>query len=169
MKAIATDLISILKENCQNDRIVIPFFKMMNYLLLSGIIFLNGDEQTSFYTELVNLIWTCSYKSRDPQKIIAAVDLFCNLLQVSKQCQTQSLNRLVIFLCHRFPRIRKVTANKLYEAFITYDVLEDEEVMDEITNLLCETDWNESLDLLRPIRNKICEKLGLEPPKLKTK
>ncbi|GBM64386.1 Tubulin-specific chaperone D [Araneus ventricosus] len=169
MKAIADDLLSILKENCQNDRIVIPFFKMMNYLLLSDIVFLSGGEQTDFYNELVNLTWSCSYKSRDPQKIIAAVDLFCNLLQVSKQCQTQSLNRLVIFLCHRFPRIRKVTANKLYEAFITYDVLEDEEVMDEITNLLCETDWNESLDLLRPIRNNLCEKLGLEPPKLKTK
>ncbi|KAF8795134.1 Tubulin-specific chaperone D like protein [Argiope bruennichi] len=169
MKAIAYDLLSILKENYQNDRIVIPFFKMMNYLLLSDIVFLSGDEQTDFYNELVSLTWSCSYKSRDPQKIIAAVDLFCNLLQVSKQCQTQSLNRLVIFLCHRFPRIRKVAANKLYEAFITYDILEDEEVMDEITNLLCETDWNESLDILRPIRNNLCEKLGLEPPKLKAK
>ncbi|GIY26319.1 tubulin-specific chaperone D [Caerostris darwini] len=168
MKAIANDLLSILKENYQNDRIVIPLFKMMNYLLLSDIIFLTGNEQSDFYDQLINLMWMCSYKSRDPQKIIAAVDLFCNLLQVSKQCEIQSLNRLVIFLCHRFPRIRKVTANKLYEAFITYDTLEDG-VLDEVTELLCETDWNQSLDVLRPIRNNLCEKLGLEPPKLKAK
>ncbi|GFR29007.1 tubulin-specific chaperone D [Trichonephila clavata] len=168
MKAIADDLISILKENQQNDRIVIPFFKMMNYLLLSNIIFLNGDQQSDFYDQLLNLTWVCSYKSRDPQKIIAAVDLFCNLLQLYKVYHRHLLSKLVIFLCHRFPRIRKVTANKLYEAFITYDVVE-EEVVDEVTELLCETDWNQALEVLRPIRNTLCEKLGLEPPKLKAK
>lgn len=168
LHSISDELISILNQNSQNDRIVIPFFKMMNYLLLSDIVFQTNNEPSSFYDQLLHLIWACSGKSKDPQKIIAAVELLCNLLQLSKSCQRQSLNKLVIFLCHRFPRIRKVTANKLYEAIITYDILE-EDVVDDVTELLCDTDWNEPIDVIRPIRNSLCVKLGLEPPKLKVK
>ncbi|XP_035206135.1 tubulin-specific chaperone D-like, partial [Stegodyphus dumicola] len=168
LQRICDELISILKDNIKNDRIVVPFLKMVNHLLLSGIEFPTERGKIPFHDQLSNLVWECSHKSRDLQKVIAAVDLFCNLLQFSESCQKQSLNKLVIFLCHRFPRVRKVTANKLYEAFITYDILADD-VMDEVSEILSDTDWNKPLDELRPIRNELCGKLGLEPPKIKEK
>lgn len=167
LQRISDQLLSILKNNIQNDRLVVPFLKMMNCLLLSGIMFPEQKENT-FHDQLLSLVWECSYKSRDPQKLIVSVDLFCNLLQFSETCRRHSLNKLVIFLCHRMPRVRKVTASTLYEAFITYDVL-SEDVTDEVSDILSETDWNQSLDILRPIRNNLCEKLGLEPPKMKEK
>lgn len=139
---------------------------MVNHLLLSGILF--PEQENGFYDQLLKLVWECSYKSRDPQKLIVSVDLFCNLLQFSENLRKHSLNKLVIFLCHRMPRVRKVTANKLYEAFITYDVL-PEDVADDVSDILSETDWNKPVDVLRPIRNNLCEKLGLDLPKLKEK
>nr|XP_042898204.1 tubulin-specific chaperone D [Parasteatoda tepidariorum] len=168
LKYIADELISILKENTQNDRIIVPFFKMANHLLLSGIEF-SSEEKPSFHMQLMDLVWECSYKSRDPQKIIAAVDLFCNLLQFDEYIQKRILNKLMIFLCHRFPRVRKVTASQMYEAFLTYDVVQDEDVAGQVSSILCDTDWNKPIDELRPVRNSLCEKLGLEPPRTKAK
>jgi len=135
-------------------------------LLLSGITF--PEQENSFHDQLLKLVWECSQKSRDPQKLIVSVDLFCNLLQFSETCRKHSLTKLLIFLCHRMPRVRKVTANKLYEAIITYDVL-PEDTADEVSDILSETDWNKPVEILRPIRNSLCEKLGIEPPRMKTK
>ena len=36
--------------------------------------------------------------------------------------------QISIFLCHKFPRIRKVTATKLFETLLVYDVIEDDEI-----------------------------------------
>ena len=36
------------------------------------------------------------------------------------QCVRKSLVQLAIFLCHRFPRVRKYTADKFYEALLTF-------------------------------------------------
>lgn len=139
---------------------------MVNHLLLSGIAFPEHDN--NFHNQLLTLAWECSHKSKDPQKLIVSVDLFCNLLQFSENCRKQSLSKLIMFLCHRMPRVRKVTANQLYEALLTYDVL-PEDITDEVSEVLSETDWNKPIDILRPIRNDLCRKLGLEPPKLKEK
>ena len=60
-------------------------------------------------------------KSRDPNKIMSSSDVFCQLLQSAdtntvKKCLVQ----LSIFLCHKFPRVRKSTAEKMYEALLTF-------------------------------------------------
>lgn len=166
LQRICDELLSILKNNIQNDRLVVPFLKMVSHLLLSGISF--PEQENDFHNQLLKLVWESSCKSKDPQKLIVAVDLFCNLLQFSETCRKYSLNKLVIFLCHRMPRVRKVTANKLYEAFIMYDVL-PEDVADEVSDILTETDWNKAIDELRPIRNSMCRRMGLEPPKIREK
>ncbi|XP_054723921.1 tubulin-specific chaperone D-like [Uloborus diversus] len=149
-------LLRVLEENLSNDRVVVPFFKMMNHLLPSGAE-LPGP---AFHERLLALAWEASRKSRDPQKIVAAVDLLCNLLPFSEGCRRGALNRLAVFLCHRFPRVRKVTAGKLYEALVTYDLAEDERA----TEILSETDWGATVEALRPARDRLCGALGLQPP-----
>lgn len=39
-----------------------------------------------------------------------------------------------------------------------------EENMDEILEILTETDWGQPLQTVRPIRNKLCELLGVKAP-----
>lgn len=53
-------------------------------------------------------------------------------------------------------QVRKATANKLYEALVTYDEIVPEESLDEITTILSEFTWwvswaaNEADDNLSP-------------------
>lgn len=42
----------------------------------------------------------------------------------------------------------------------------DPSAVDQAMSLLTETDWDQSVDVLRPLRNDICEQLGIPPPKV---
>ena len=60
-------------------------------------------------------------KLGEPNKLMLSCDVLCALLpSADRNCVRKCLVQLSIFLCHRFPRMRKVTAGKLFEALLTY-------------------------------------------------
>jgi len=74
----------------------------------------------------------------------------------------------MIFLCHRFPRVRAVTAEQMYEAILVAQ--EDDGFpdanLDEVLGLLSETNWTDDVvDSIRPVRNEICDMLQIPKPK----
>ena len=91
----------------------------------------------------------------------------CALLQsADKRTVSKCLVQLSIFLCHKFPRIRKFTAAKLFEAILTYsdrDIV-PEENLDSVNSILSDTNWDLAIDELRPIRNGLCDLMGIQAP-----
>lgn len=81
------------------------------------------------------------------------------------------LSTLSIFLGLQHVGVRKTTATKLYEALILHaDVCDiDEENLDEILNILSDTDWGQSIDECRILRNNLCNLLGIKAPIAKAK
>ena len=79
--------------------------------------------------------------------------------------------QLVIMLCHQYPRVRKITAGKLFEALINYtdELFENDEAYEECVALLTDTNWDQSLDIIRPIRNRICDLTKTPKPVLVVK
>ena len=71
-----------------------------------------------------------------------------------------------IFLGLTHVHIRKSAAIKLYEALLIYGDTTDipEDNMDEISNMLIEMDWGQSLAEIRPIRNQLCDLMGVAAP-----
>ena len=120
----------------------------------------------------------------DPNKLMSAVDVLCSLLQAEEQTARQKcLVQLSIFLCHKFPRIRKATASKLFEALLTYPNIissqmkankvtfptddEVEEQLESINSILSDTRWDTTpVEQLRPLRNQLCDLLGVPAPAL---
>lgn len=80
----------------------------------------------------------------------------------------QAFLQLSIMLCSKFQGIRKATAIRMYEALILYG--EDMDLSEEnLTSLLAElngTSWEQSVDILRPKRNHLCELMDVAPPVL---
>ena len=60
-------------------------------------------------------------------------------------------------LINRFPRVRKITATKLYEALLTLtDISESLEMsQDEILAILSDTNWDEDIETLKPVKNQL--------------
>ena len=89
--------------------------KALEKLLSAGWLqpILPTDE---FSFEIFKLVKNEITKCGEPNKLVTSVDVFCNLLPCENPTTVQKcMIQLSIFLCHKFPRIRKVTAAKLFE------------------------------------------------------
>ena len=97
---------------------------------------------------------------------MGSINVFCALLEFDHEnLRKKSLVQLSIFMCHKFPRIRKVAATKLYETLITYEEIVSEDKLEDVMNILSDTKWDQkSVDELRPIRNSLCELLNVPAP-----
>lgn len=125
----------------------------------------SGPLAFSFLTrQLTNFFWrgfslNCPLLSKEEMSFKIAVNLkcqkvfelnsnlffqMCALLQsADKRTVSKCLVQLSIFLCHKFPRIRKFTAAKLFEAILTYsdrEIVPDEN-LDEVRNITCLFIW----------------------------
>ena len=71
-----------------------------------------------------------------------------------------------IFLGLTHVHIRKTAALKLYEAMLLYGDTSGvpEENLDEILSTLMDSDWTLPLNEVRPIRNHVCDLLGVKAP-----
>lgn len=77
------------------------------------------------------------------------------------------LSKLTFFLGLTHVHVRKSTAIKLYEALLIHgDTCTSipEENLETILEILSDTDWGQSLTEVRPIRNNLCDLLGIKPP-----
>lgn len=161
-------VINVFTQNQKNDRVTVPLLKFLDQIFSSGfmdVIF--EDESSSFPMDLLNVVKVEISKCGEPNKLMLSCEVLCALLQsADQQTVKKCLVQLSIFLCHKFPRIRKVTSNKLFEALLTYSDKEiiPEENLDEVNTILSDTDWDQSLETLRPIRNNLCELMNVPAP-----
>lgn len=160
--------LNVLRDNHKVDRVTIPALKFLDQLFsTSHFESILEDETHKFSFELLTLVKNEISKSGDPQKLMLSCDVICALLQSHDELTVKkSLVQLAIFLCHKFPRIRKVTANKLFEALLTFAdrTIVPEENLDEVNTLLSDTDWDQSIENIRPIRNQLCDLMGVPAP-----
>ena len=87
-------------------------------------------------------------------------------MQFPAAVQRRCLGQLMVLLCHRFPRIRRAAASGLFETLLTHGELEgvSEEALEKAQALLGDTDWNEAVDSVRPVRDEVCGALGVPVP-----
>lgn len=162
------DIVAIFQANHKVERIVTPLFKFLDQLLICGHLDpVIEDPESAVSRRLLDEVKAEIAKCGDPSKLILATDVICALLTSGDAtCVKKCLVQLAIFLCHRFPRVRRVAANKLYEALLTYS---DKDIvpfdgLDEINDILTDTNWETGIEELKPIRNKLCELMGVNPP-----
>ncbi|OWF45618.1 tubulin-specific chaperone D-like [Mizuhopecten yessoensis] len=164
-------LMKIFESHIKIDRVSLPMLKMLNQLLSKGCfnVFAENENQ-EFAQKILELSKKEISRSGDPQKLIASADVFCELLQFCAEVKRKALFQLLVLMGHKYPRIRKATANKLYEALVTYDDVAPEEGLDEAMVIISETTWdNDKINEVRPFRNQLCDLLEIPQPKMKAK
>ncbi|KAK3089885.1 hypothetical protein FSP39_007355 [Pinctada imbricata] len=165
MAQFADVLLKIFKDYQKDDRVSQPMLKTLDQLLSKGCFHVFwSDDSVQFPLEAIELVKKEISKSGDPNKLMSAADVFCGLLQFSGPTRKKCLQQLSIMLCHRYPRIRKATANKLYEALVTYDDVIPEEKFDDVFTVLSETNWDDDVATVRPIRNDLCDLMEVPKP-----
>ena len=168
LDAFLEDVIVIFQQFHKNERITIPMFKFLDQLLSCGYLDeVTEDPNCTISRRILEEIKIEISKCGDPAKLILSTDVICALLSSGDPaCVKKCLVQLSIFFCHRFPRVRRVAANKLYEALLTYsdkDIVPTDK-LDEINDILSDTNWETDIDTLRPVRNSLCDMMGVKAP-----
>ena len=161
-------MLSVFERNQKVDRVTLPLLKFVDQLLASGVLdSVVSDPESQFPFDTFTLIKKEITKCGEPNKLMASIDVLCALLQsADENAVKKCLVQLSIFLCHKFPRVRKFTASKFFEAILTYSDREivPEENLDEVNTILSDTNWDLTVEELRPIRNNMCNLIGIPPP-----
>lgn len=97
------------------------------------------------------------------------VDVLCGLIGGTVSVRQRTLSTLLVYLCHKYPRVRKFTAEKLYVALLSLEDVFPEDVGSAVDAILTETKWDDDVKAARLERNKICDLLGIPKPKLKVR
>uniref|UniRef100_A0AAR2IWP8 Tubulin-specific chaperone D n=1 Tax=Pygocentrus nattereri TaxID=42514 RepID=A0AAR2IWP8_PYGNA len=145
-------LLRIFRDNLHNDRVSVPFLKMLDQILANNLLFL-----LSLCKEEIK-------KSKDIQKLRSCVAVYCGLILFQGDVRKKILVQLMMLLCHPFPVIRKATASQVYEMLLTYDDVIDAAVLDDVMTVLSDTNWESDLTTVRSHRNQLCDWLGVPRP-----
>ena len=93
------------------------------------------------------------------------------LFQVNTEVCSNALVQLSIFLCHRHTYVRRSTSTRFYESLLIYGDNSSVPVenLDAVMNLLSSTNWEEPVDVVKPVRNELCSLMGVRIPIVKKK
>jgi len=137
--------------------------KLMSHGCFDGLLAKPGND---FAKELGLKIRIEASNCVDMKRLMAIVPVALNILHcVDIDTNSTTMLFLMRFLAHRYPRIRRHTAEQLY-----IKLIEDGTVVrapigfDDATELLSQTNWSQDLGPpgnIRELRNKVAELLGV--------
>eukprot|EP00352_Strombidinopsis_acuminata_P003745 CAMPEP_0176379062 /NCGR_PEP_ID=MMETSP0126-20121128/30088_1 /TAXON_ID=141414 ORGANISM="Strombidinopsis acuminatum, Strain SPMC142" /NCGR_SAMPLE_ID=MMETSP0126 /ASSEMBLY_ACC=CAM_ASM_000229 /LENGTH=152 /DNA_ID=CAMNT_0017741675 /DNA_START=3332 /DNA_END=3787 /DNA_ORIENTATION=- len=136
---------AIFKENAKDDRVTIPLMKTIELLLTSD--YLSEEGLAPKLMEIhASCVSECN-KSKNIVKLLASIGVFAGMMMYENQelCQ-KAIRSLLFLLYHTFPKVRVLTAEKLYTGLLTMESTDNiipggEDDNDKIVELLSETDW----------------------------
>ncbi|XP_056143333.1 tubulin-specific chaperone D isoform X2 [Lampris incognitus] len=163
-------LLRIFKDHFRNERVSVPFLKMLDQMLASSCFkIFTTQENHWFCVDLLALCIEEIKKSKNVQKLCACIAVFCGLIQFQGEVRKKVLSQLLRYLCHPFPVIRKTTASQMYEMLLIYDDVVDPEVLDDALTLLSDTNWESGVAEIRPHRNQLCDWFAVPRPEVVAK
>lgn len=162
-------ILSVFTDHLYDVRVIVPLFSFLDHLLGSSVVrdVLDAPD-ARFPSELLRLAKLEVSKSKDFKKLVYNMDVFCQLVQVKGEISRKALCQMTIFLCKRLKAVRKAAATKLYESLLIYGDVSwvPDENLDEAMTILSETEWEQDVNQIRPIRNKLCELMNVPVPTL---
>lgn len=170
IKRLCDVILEIFRYYEKQDRIAGPMLRFLDKLFDSECMeFLMTEENRPFMTSILRLVQMQIVGCKDIYKLIDGITVLCQLIQIRGQVCEKSLVQLSILLCHRQPYVRRSTSTKLYESLLINGDNSNinPETLDDVMNLLGTTDWEKSVDEIRPIRNELCQLMGIKVPVLK--
>jgi hypothetical protein len=154
-------------------RIIIPCLQACERLL-SQSTFENyyAENPQEFLQHLMNLIHLfedilikkLQIFNNNPTLYLHFIKLYCSLLQFNNiELRNFILKLLTKFFLHNYPWVRRQAAQNLYDTCIMFhdDLFHDQE-SEEVLSLLTETDWEQNLDDLTNIRQKLLDFFHIE-------
>ncbi|XP_030384442.1 tubulin-specific chaperone D [Scaptodrosophila lebanonensis] len=163
---LCSEIVENFQENLLNERVTYPMLTFLEILIASGTIDeVLQDEENQFAEDIFRLLSLEVKGYKKLYKTASSIGTFCQLVQVPRLTK-RVLSKMAVFLGLQHVHVRKTVATKLYESLALHDDVTDidPENMEQILNMLSESDWSQPLIQVRPLRNELCRLMGIKAP-----
>lgn len=168
VQALSMDLLTVLRQHAGDNRVIIPVLQTLTLIMDKG--WCNAlYPPFSFWENLRDIIKNeVNSHARDALKLIAVVSTFHALLSFPGPARSEAVRGLLVFMLNSFPKIRRLSAQKLFEALCADpEFLENESVFEKVIGILSNTAWDQDIDKCRAERNELYPLLlGIPAPKI---
>ncbi|KAJ8975561.1 hypothetical protein NQ317_000745 [Molorchus minor] len=157
----------IFSDHQKNDRITIPMFRFLDKLFDSGCLnLIIEDKDSDFIRKILKLIQMEIAGCKDIYKLIDGINVLCQFIQIKGEVCDIALVQLSILLCHRQSYVRRSTSTKLYESLLVNGDSSNikPENLDDVMQVLSNTNWEDTVEQVKPIRNELCKLMGTRIP-----
>ncbi|XP_047156873.1 tubulin-folding cofactor D [Vigna umbellata] len=159
---LSADILWVLQQFKKSDRVIVPTLKTIE-ILFSKKIFFNMEAHTATFCAAVLDCLSIELKgSKDFSKLYAGIAILGYIASVQEPINKKAFAQLLDFLGHRYPKIRKASAEQLYLVLLENGNLVGEEEIDKALEIISETCWDGDVDLAKQHRLKLYEIVGLE-------
>ncbi|KAH7863931.1 hypothetical protein Vadar_023696 [Vaccinium darrowii] len=159
---LSTDILWVLQQYKRCDRVIIPALKTID-ILFSKKVFLNMEAQTLLFCAGVLDSLTIELRaSKDFSKLYAGISILGYIASLSDSINVQALSHLFTFLGHRYPKIRKASAEQVYLVLLQNGSLMAEDKVEKALEIISETCWEGDAEEAKWRRSLLYEVAGLE-------
>ncbi|CAG4914997.1 unnamed protein product [Colias eurytheme] len=172
LKSICDTIIQVFADNLHVKRITGPMFNFLDRLLSSGAISpILENKESTFAMDVLKYLQLELRGGKNIYKLLDSINVLCQLIQVGGAVCSRALGQLAVQLCYGERYVRRCAAARLYEALSLYGDVCDlpADTLDQVMAILADTDWERDVNELRPIRNEICDLMGIKRPVMKQK
>jgi tubulin-specific chaperone D len=142
---------AVLRANAESERTAMAGLKVLDWLLTSGLLFrLSGLQDAAGINDsstvdhllqpLVDVSKSATRGTESVNLISTAVGCLCGFV-AREALRRSSLATLMVLLCHKFPRVRRVVSEQLYLVVVADETVCPPETFAEALDILSETCW----------------------------
>ncbi|KAH9627452.1 hypothetical protein KSS87_006143 [Heliosperma pusillum] len=160
---LSEDTLWILQQHKKCDRVITPTLKTIE-ILFSNKVFLNMEAQTAvFCAEVLDCIKIELRGSKDFSKLYSGIALLGYIASIDDPISMQAFAHLLFFLGHRYPKIRKASAEQVYLTLLQHESLVSDSKMENALEIISETCWEGDIEEAKHQRLKLYDLAGLDP------
>ncbi len=145
LQKLGKAFLGLFEKHQGEGRVILPLLKTIDMLLNRGCLEELLTTQGTFCTRLIDHLRIEGQKSRDVKRLSSIVSVSTGLIATAES-SPKALQLAIFFLIHEFPRVRSLSAEKLYIRLMeTNPELADSQ--HEGIQLLLQHDWESDVDL----------------------
>ncbi|CAH9148224.1 unnamed protein product [Cuscuta epithymum] len=161
-QSLSNDILWVLQAYKRCDRVITPTLKTIE-ILLSKKIFLNMEAHTSvFCATILDSLCAELKGSKDFSKLNAGIAILGYIASLLEPIGTQAFSQLLVFLSHRYPKIRKGGAEQVYLVLLQNTSIVSEDKVEKALEIISETCWEGDIGEARARRMQLCTIAGIE-------
>jgi flagellar motor protein MotB len=110
------------------SRMVVPVLRTLHSVLSKGQLAESNARRSQWARETVPLLRYRVMRSSDPVRVMTAGEVLLGVLPLPQPVGAAALRTVLDLVAHPFPKVRRVTAERLFSALMVFDDLFHEEV-----------------------------------------